>query len=126
MALEHFKSKTTKIWVTFQRKGIHRYPAAATEPKLADVKYLGDAHRHLFKFKISIDVFHNDRDLEFHQFLNWLESLYDDGIIQLDYRSCEMISDELASKINDKFPNREITIDVSEDGEVGSFVVYRV
>lgn len=126
MALENFKSKTTKVWVTFQRKGIHRYPAAATEEILKDVDYLGYPHRHLFKFKVSIDVFHNDRDIEFHQFLNWLESLYDEGTLALDYRSCEMISDDLAAKINDKFPNREVTIDVSEDGEVGSYVVYKV
>ena len=25
------------IWVTFQKEGIHKYPAAATDPKLAEV-----------------------------------------------------------------------------------------
>ena len=29
------------IWVTFQREGIHKYPAAATDPNLADVSFSG-------------------------------------------------------------------------------------
>lgn len=112
------------IWVTFQRAGIHKYPAAATDPNLADVSYLGFQHRHLFKFKISIEVFHNDRDIEFHQFLNWIESLYTDNTLSLDYRSCEMISDELAAIIKDRYPDRKLIIDISEDGECGSTIEY--
>lgn len=117
-------NKETMIWVTFKKKGIHRYPAAATDPTLTDVSYLGFAHRHLFGFKVAIEVFHNDRDIEFHQFLNWLESLYDDKILELDYRSCEMISDALALQIQTKFPGRKIIINVDEDGEVGSETTY--
>lgn len=117
-------NKTTNIWVTFRKKGLHRYPAAATDPNLSDVSYLGYEHRHLFWFKVGIEVFHDDRDIEFHQFLNWLETLYDTSILTLDYRSCEMISDELAKLINEKYPNRNVIIDVSEDGEVGSTSEY--
>lgn len=29
---------TRQIWVKFQREGIHKYPAAATEPALAERK----------------------------------------------------------------------------------------
>lgn len=117
--------KTSKqIWVTFQKKGLHKYPQASTDPTLQDVKYLGDLHRHLFKFKISIQVFHDDRELEFHQFLNWVESLYDERVLALDFMSCEMISDRLYEKISAKFPGRSCVIDVSEDGEVGANCVY--
>lgn len=112
------------IWVTFQKKGLHRYPAAATEEKLEDVSYLGNIHRHLFKFKVWIQVFHDDRDIEFHQFLNWLESLYNGNILSLDFQSCEMISKALATKIKQKYPTREIWIEVAEDGECGSFITY--
>ncbi len=57
------------IWVTFTREGIHRYPAAATDPKLAtgdeyDVSFLASPHRHIFHFRVWVDVFHNDRDIE--------------------------------------------------------------
>jgi hypothetical protein len=112
------------IWVRFQKEGIHKYPAALTDPNLADVSFLGYEHRHMFKFKVWIEVFHDDRDLEFIQFKRWLESLYSEGTLQLDYKSCEMISDDLYAQITAKFPKRHITIEVSEDGENGSFAEY--
>lgn len=115
-----------QIWVTFQRKGIHFYPQAATDPALADVSYLGHKHRHLFKTKVWIDVHHDDRELEFHQFLNWLESLYDNNVLSFDHKSCEMISNDLAEHIHAKFPGRNFAIDISEDGEVGSYTQYNV
>ena len=123
--------KTNRIWVTFKREGIHKYPAALTDPNLAtgdeyDVSFLGYPHRHIFHFKVAIDVFHDDRDIEFIQFKRWLESLYGDGTLQLDYKSCEMISDDLAEAISKKYPARAIEIEVSEDGENGSTAFYCV
>lgn len=119
------KKTFNQIWVTFRKEGVHLYPAAKDDPKLAtgewdDVSFLGYAHRHMFHFKVGIEVFHDDRDIEFIQFKRWLESLYAGDILSLDHRSCEMISDELAEKINDAYPNRKIEIEVSEDGENGS------
>ena len=118
-----------EIWVTFQKEGVHLYPAAKDDPNLAtgnwdDVSFLGYAHRHMFHFKVGIEVFHDDRDIEFIQFKRWLESLYSDGTLELNHRSCEMISDELAEKINDHYPGRSINIEVSEDGENGSSAMY--
>ena len=118
------KKVINHIYVQFQKEGKHKYPAALTDPKLADVKFLGYPHRHLFKFLVEIEVFHDDRDIEFIQFKRWLESLYKDDVLNLDYRSCEMISDELAGKISERFPGRKIIIEVSEDGENGSRAVY--
>jgi len=57
--------------------------------------------------------------VEFLQAKRWLEKLYDQKTLQLNYRSCEMISEELYEKIIDKWPGREIWIEVSEDGENG-------
>ena len=118
-------TKKSWIYVKFQREGIHKYPAALTDPKLAtggadDVSFLGYPHRHIFHFTVGVEVFHDDRDIEFIQFKRWLESLYGDDIIALDYKSCEMISDDLAEQINAKYPNRKIEITVSEDGENGA------
>lgn len=117
--------KTNTIWVKFSKEGLHKYPAALTDPALADVSFLGYPHRHIFKFKVAIQVFHDDRDIEFILFKRWLESLYSNGILQLDYKSCEMISDELAAKINIMYPRRDIFIKVSEDGENGSYAEYK-
>jgi hypothetical protein len=119
----------SKIWVTFRREGIHKYPAALTDPKLKtgdeyDVSFLGYPHRHMFHFKVAIEVFHDDRDIEFIQFKRWLENLYGKGTLELDYKSCEMIATDLYQQINARYPNREITIDVSEDGENGATMTW--
>ena len=117
------------IWVTFQKEGIHKYPAALNDPSLAtgdeyDVSFLGYPHRHIFHFKVWINVTHNDRDIEFIQFKRWLEKLYNEGTMTLDYKSCEMMSDELHAHIVQKYPDREVWIEISEDGENGSFIKY--
>ena len=120
-----------QIWVTFQREGIHCYPAAATDPQLAtgdyyDVSFLAHPHRHIFHFRVSIDVYHNDRDIEFIQFKRWLESLYsgETNCLRLDYKSCEMIADDLYVQIANKYPDRSVTISVSEDNENGCTITY--
>jgi hypothetical protein len=117
------------IWVTFRKEGIHAYPAAATDPTLAtgdeyDVSFLANPHRHIFHFKVWINVTHDDRDIEFIQFKRWLENRYSDGILELSNKSCEMMSDDLYDIILQKYPDREIWIEVSEDGENGSFIKY--
>jgi len=115
------------IWVTFRKEGIHCYPAAATDPTLAtgdeyDVSFLANPHRHIFHFRVWLSVTHNDRDVEFIQFKRWLENLFAQGTMTLDYKSCEMMSDELYDIIHAKYPDREVWIEVSEDGENGSFI----
>jgi len=137
------------IWVTFKKEGIHKYPAALDDPKLAtgdwdDVSFLGYPHRHIFHFRVQIEVRHNDRDIEFIQFKRWLERLYNGAgaanghnnegsqeqsstnseVLLLDYKSCEMIADELYEKISAKYPGRFVEIEVSEDGENGCSIFY--
>jgi len=120
-----------KIWVTFQKEGMHRYPAAATDPALAtgdeyDVSFLANPHRHIFHFRVWADVVHNDRDIEFIQFKRWLENLYRDNTLQLDYKSCEMMADDLYIQIASRYPNRAVWIEVSEDGENGALIKYEI
>ena len=117
------------IWVTFNKEGMHKYPAALTDPALAtgdeyDVSFLGYPHRHTFHFKVWISVTHDDRDIEFIQFKRWLLNLYKDATLSLDYKSCEMMSGDLYDTISAKYPGREVWIEVSEDGENGSFIKY--
>jgi hypothetical protein len=122
-------TKNTRIWVTFRKEGIHLYPAAKDDPKLKtgewdDVSFLGYTHRHIFHFKVGVEVFHDDRDVEFIQFKRGLESLYDEKTIELNHKSCEMISDDLYDQIIDKYPERDVFIEVSEDGENGAYTEY--
>jgi hypothetical protein len=126
-----------KIWITFRKEGIHRYPAAATDPNLAtgdeyDVSFLASPHRHIFHFRVWIDVFHNDRDIEFIQFKRWLENLYTshrsdtNSILELDFKSCEMIADDLYIQIAGRYPERAVWIEVAEDGENGCLIKYEL
>ena len=117
------------IWVTFQKEGMHKYPAALTDPNLAtgdeyDVSFLGYPHRHIFHFRVWISVEHSDRAIEFIQFKRWLENLYSKGTLQLDYKSCEMMAEDLYEQISAKYPGREVWIEVSEDGENGALIKF--
>ena len=117
------------IWVTFRKEGIHKYPAALTGPALAtgdeyDVSFLGYPHRHIFHFRVWIGVEHSDRAIEFIQFKRWLENLYNQGTLQLDYKSCEMMAEDLYAQISAKYPGREVWIEVSEDGENGALIKF--
>jgi hypothetical protein len=128
-ALKDRVSKASRmVWVTFEKEGLHKYPAALDDPKLAtgdkyDVSFLGYIHRHIFKFRVWIEVFHDDRDIEFIQFKRWMNELYE-GELNVDFQSCEMISDDLYLKIQERYPNRNVWIEVSEDGENGALTTY--
>jgi len=122
-------SEKTYIWITFQKEGIHKYPAAATDPSLAtgdwlDVSFLATPHRHIFHFRIEMEVFHDNRDVEFIQFKRIVESWYNEGTLKLDYKSCEMMSKELYQKLIKTWPDRHYIIEVSEDGENGCRTVF--
>ena len=74
-ALTEQSAKGSKmIWVTFSKEGSHKYPAALDDPKSAtgdeyDVSFLGYPHRHIFHLKVAIEVFHDESDIEFIQFM---------------------------------------------------------
>jgi len=129
------------IWVTFRKEGIHKYPAALTDPALAtgdeyDVSFLGYPHRHIFHFRVWISVLHNDRDIEFIQFKRWLENLFrlkhtgnnntNNSVLSLDYKSCEMIADDIYIQIAQRYPDRAVWIEVSEDNENGCLIKYEL
>ena len=119
---EKFRMYPSKwVFVTFQKEGIHCWPGAKDLP---GVEFLANPHRHLFKFRVEVQVFHDDREIEFILFKRELEKLYGDGILELDYKSCEMIADELAKYIKDHYPGRFMKIEVSEDGENGAVGYY--
>jgi len=136
-AIKIMNKAERKIWITFRKEGIHKYPAAATDPNLAtgdeyDVSFLANPHRHIFHFRVWIDVFHSDRDIEFIQFKRWLENLYTShrsgtsSVLELDFKSCEMIADDLYVQIAQRYPERAVWIEVAEDGENGCLIKYEL
>ena len=127
------KNKSKRmIWVSWRQEAIHKFPAALEDPKFAtgdeyDVSFLGYPHRHIFHFKVGVQVWHDDREIEFIQLSRWLQNLYkSDGVLNLDYKSCEMIADDMFDQIAQRHPDREVSFEVSEDGENGCLVRYPV
>ncbi len=111
-------------WVqcTFMKRGIHCYPEAATDPALAtgdkyDVSYLAHPHAHDFWFSVKVEVFENDREIEFIQLRLRLEDLYEQGVLNCGRKSCETMAEELIEQIIKMYPDqdRRISVGVFED-----------
>lgn len=114
------------IWVKFTAEGIHRYPEAGTNPALADVSFLAFPHRHIFHFEVGVQVIGDNRDIEFIQFKRWLQGLYSGKVLDLDFKSCEMIGKDILEKVFEKYPNVKYAYAiVSEDGENGANIQRR-
>jgi hypothetical protein len=116
---QRYATMNKSIWVTFQREGIHCYPDAPE-----GVEFLKHPHRHIFHFRVEVEVFHDDRDIEFILFKRELEALFDDGTLMLDYKSCEMLAEEILVYVTTHYGGRCVIVDVSEDQENGSTVRY--
>lgn len=115
------------IQVQFIKEGVHRFPGA-TAPEFKtgdqyDVSYLANEHSHYFYFTVQIAVTHNDRDIEFLQFRRWLESLYG-PILAMDYKSCEMLAEELIVEITKRYPGRWMKVSVFEDNINGAHLEF--
>jgi len=107
------------IFVKFQFEGEHYWADAPDE-----VAFLRNPHRHMFHVKVELQVFHDDRDIEFILFKRELLSLFKDQN-QCNGKSCEMICDDIADYILEHYPKRGgFSVEVSEDGENGAIGLY--
>jgi len=102
------------IWITTRRAFLHHYPDAPEK-----VAYLRNEHRHVFHFKVYLQVFHQDRDVEFIMFKQEVEEFLDEIDNHIKYKSCEMLAQSLYEKISVKYPKRKMMFEISEDGENG-------
>ena len=108
------------IWVKTQKEFLHQYYDA---PEL--VAFLKNKHSHIFKFKVAVEVFNNDRDIEFIILRRQVEDILNKLDINLNGFSCEMLSNHLYEEIKSIYPKRDMIIDVSEDGNYGSNFYYQ-
>lgn len=114
-------SITTTIKTQFE--GIHCYPDAPDE-----VSFLRYPHRHIFHVIVELDVFDDDREIEFimakHKLNKWLEAKKDfNGVVQMGTTSCEQMAKAIITFMADIVPSgnkREIFVTVMEDGENGA------
>ncbi len=124
-------TQKTFVYTTFQKSGYHYFPGADTNPVTAtgdqyDVSHLGTRHMHYFNFKVWVEVTHSNRQIEFIQLRRWIENLYSEKQIEVDHKSCEMLAEDLYTKLSAKYPGVEIRIDVSEEGINGAYVEFTV
>lgn len=111
----------THIYVTTRFASFHRWKDAPKE-----VAFLRNIHRHEFHVKLTMSVNHDERDAEFILLKRDLDGAILDKLIpaneeRVNY-SCETMARLLAGAIAEKYPNRQITCEVSEDGENGACV----
>jgi len=103
----------TEIFVKLRVPGFHHWPNPSTNRA-----YLGESHRHLFHLEVSMPVGHSDREVEFHDLLDEVRTLFPVG---QDHggKSCEMMAEEIGHTLAIHH-KRSVTVEVSEDGEVGA------
>lgn len=106
----------TTIWVNYMFEGFHRWETAPTHRQ-----YLRSRHRHLFYVRAEIQVFENDREIEFHDFIDFCKEHLND--VPYLANSCEHMAHHLLDAIIKKHPDRWVKVSVSEDNEVGATVV---
>ncbi len=101
--------------VRFTSPGFHHWPGATGQRA-----YLSQPHRHLFHVEARIEVYHDDREIEFHDFLEFCRLNFPSG--NLGARSCETLARNLAGAISTTYQDRTVSVSVFEDGEVGAVV----
>lgn len=99
----------------------HRWKKAPPE-----VKFLRHWHRHKFYCEIEMEVFHDDRELEFFMVLKYLKSevipAMKDQMAAGTVSSCEQQAEFIATELRYKYGERTMTVRVFEDNENGGGV----
>jgi hypothetical protein len=106
------------ITVRFAVVGFHYWPGA---PKHR--AYLSTPHRHLFGVTVRLEVFADDREVEFHDLQQWTREAFGEG--DFGGNSCEALARALLEKICDRYPGRYAAVSVDEDGECEATVALR-
>jgi hypothetical protein len=104
----------TMIAVRFQVEGWHRWPGAKG-PRA----YLADRHRHLWHVEAQVQVLHNDREVELHDFRDFCIAHFPAG--DAGDASCEALAAGLVNDITRRYGrSRRVRVSVFEDGENGA------
>jgi 6-pyruvoyl-tetrahydropterin synthase len=86
-----------------------------------EVKFLQNEHHHDFTIRVSCEVEHDDRDIEFIMLRitikKFIEEFYSikNYIVRFGSRSCEMISNEIKDELIDRYGDKNWKVNVSED-----------
>ena len=104
--------------ITARFEGFHHYPAAPV-----GVRFLANLHRHEFHVTVFLEQFHNDRDVEYILLKRWVQHYCNDySLLMPETSSCEDIAENLARELRQKYENRRVMVEVTEDGENGALI----
>jgi len=103
--------------VRFTCQGWHCWPDAPEKRK-----YLASSHRHLFHIEVQIEVSHAEREIEYHDLLDFCQEKFVGG--DMGSWSCETMAQYLIKEVASQYPGRPLLVSVYEDGEVGAVVTY--
>lgn len=117
----------TTIQVRTKFEGVHCYPGAPDE-----VAYLREPHRHIFGVCVEVEVFDEDRELEFIMLKHMVDGYISNWAIrknccELGTSSCESIAINIYKSISKsvyRADERFWKVTVDEDGENGASVEY--
>lgn len=93
------------------------------ENALEEVAFLRNLHRHVFYVTTTISVKEDDREIEFFVLQKKVQEIIKDILIPMpETKSCEQMAKTLIRHLDAKYPNRMITVKVSEDNENSAIV----
>lgn len=111
----------TLVFCNTSFEGVHCYPEAPEE-----VSYIRVPHRHIFNVRVDMEVFHDDREIEFimlkHR-VNSFISRFANPIWNMGHMSCEQVANMVIEFLKAKYRKRFIAVTVDEDGENGACVI---
>lgn len=112
--------KKSFIIVRGQFEFCHRYADAPEE-----VAYLRNLHRHMFNYEVEIEVYHDDRELEFIMVKHEIEDfLLNRDRIWPETTSCEQMAQSIGNFLRTHYGfERDLTVSVFEDNENGAKVI---
>lgn len=105
----------TSAVVRFRVEGWHRWPDAPERRY-----YLAEMHRHLFHVQVTLEEVHDNREVEYHDLLDFCKGAFPGG--NMGSSSCEMMASVLLQKVAAQYPGRRLEVQCFEDGEVGAIV----
>jgi hypothetical protein len=101
------------IFIRTQFAGVHSYPKADGKHE-----YLQYPHRHIFHVEVEVKVMHEERDIEFLTFKQYIDEYCTRWSVPTT-NSCETMARHIALHLID-IKLHPIKVSVSEDGENGS------
>jgi hypothetical protein len=106
------------VWVTYTLSGFHHWEQAPEE-----VAYLRSSHRHLFGFRVEVEVSHSEREVEYHQLQKEAIGLSYPILAEAESSgsSCETMASQLYTRL-EKAGYSVYSVAVDEDGECGSTI----